>query len=596
MAKKLFGFGDVKNHPRRSGFDLSNKNAFSAKAGELLPVYWKMTMPGDKFNIGVQWFTRTSPVNTAAYTRVREYFDWFYVPLHVLWRHAPEIVTQMQKNVQHSQSFSADNNLSKDLPYLSLGVQSNVLGNLKGKNNQFGFDRSDLTQKLFQYLNYGNNVYNDILYGTSIDKPTKTYTQRYLVNVNLNVFPLIAYQKFYQDYYRYSQWENSAAYTWNIDYYTGEGPLVNTDNVPSTYWQGNTMFDLRYANWNKDIFMGVLPNTQYGTVATVQSTLQGSNSTDYIGVGFNGTPSYIAARTVNALASTSGATTPLKMAAVSNASVPADSPLIASLSGASAQFNILALRQSEALQRWKEVAQCSSQNYKAQIKAHFGVDVGDNMSGISEFIDGFNGNLDISEVLNTNLATSEQQAEIAGKGIGTGQGHTSFYAKDWGILMCIYHCTPLLEYVVSGPDPQLLATQNTDLPIPEMDAIGMEPLRALVLSNSYLLTTRVDSGTIFGYSPRYIAYKTAYDQVHGMFQTTAPDWVAPITQGYITQFMSNQTGNFIPTYNMFKVNPSVLDSIFAINANSKWDTDQFKVNAFFDVKVARNLDYDGMPY
>ena len=50
------------------------------------------------------------------------------------------------------------------------------------------------------------------------------------------------------------------------------------------------------------------------------------------------------------------------------------------------------------------------------------------------------------------------------------------------------------------------------------------------------------------------------------------------------------------TYNIFKVNPSVLDSIFQVNADSKWDTDQFLINCAFDVKVVRNLDYSGMPY
>ena len=42
----LFNLSSVKNHPRRSGFDLSSKVAFSAKVGELLPVKWTLTMPG----------------------------------------------------------------------------------------------------------------------------------------------------------------------------------------------------------------------------------------------------------------------------------------------------------------------------------------------------------------------------------------------------------------------------------------------------------------------------------------------------------------------------------------------------------------------
>ena len=56
------------------------------------------------------------------------------------------------------------------------------------------------------------------------------------------------------------------------------------------------------------------------------------------------------------------------------------------------------------------------------------------------------------------------------------------------------------------------------------------------------------------------------------------------------------TASSTVTYNIFKVNPSILDSIFQVNANAKWDTDPFLINCAFDVKVVRNLDYSGMPY
>jgi hypothetical protein len=51
-----------------------------------------------------------------------------------------------------------------------------------------------------------------------------------------------------------------------------------------------------------------------------------------------------------------------------------------------------------------------------------------------------------------------------------------------------------------------------------------------------------------------------------------------------------------PNYNWFKINPQLLNQIFNGDVDSTWDSDQFWINAFFDVKVARNLDYDGMPY
>jgi hypothetical protein len=153
----LFSLKDIRNHPRRSAFDLSSKVAFSAKSGELLPIKWYFTMPGDKFTLKRQHFTRTQPVNTSAYTRIREYYDWFWVPLHLLWRNAPEVISQMQSNVQHANSQTSALTLGNYLPTFSIAqLGGSVLPRLSGKKNYFGFDRADLAYKLMQYLRVRN--------------------------------------------------------------------------------------------------------------------------------------------------------------------------------------------------------------------------------------------------------------------------------------------------------------------------------------------------------------------------------------------------------------------------------------------------------
>ena len=49
-------------------------------------------------------------------------------------------------------------------------------------------------------------------------------------------------------------------------------------------------------------------------------------------------------------------------------------------------------------------------------------------------------------------------------------------------------------------------------------------------------------------------------------------------------------------YTLFKVNPDSLNPLFAVEVDSSIDTDQFLCSTFFDVKVVRNLDTDGLPY
>lgn len=555
-------------------------------------------MPGDKFTLKRQHFTRTQPVNTSAYTRIREYYDWFWVPLNLLWRNAPEVVSQMQSNVQHADSQTSTLTLGNYLPTISLSRLSQAFLNLSGKKNYFGFDRADLSYKLIQYLRFGNSVSKGALkfYGTSVSSSDTSYSQTYRFDLNLSIFPLLAYKKFCQDYFRYSQWQDSSPYLWNVDYYTGSSQQLFT-SLPSSgdsYWNNNTMFDLEYCNWNKDIFMGVLPDTQFGDVASIN--LGGATSQELpllSKVNSSTTSSVFVGSKVGSSGSNFNIN-PGPDAAQSN-------PLFVSMPAVAASFDVLALRRGEALQRWKEISLNVPQNYRAQIKAHFGVDVGENMSGMSTYVGGDSSSLDISEVVNTNLQSGNSQSEaiIAGKGVGSSQGSEKFEARDWGVLMCIYHNVPLLDYVSSAPDPQLFVSQNTDLPIPELDSVGMQSIPVSMYSNgdNELVSGFASSDFTMGYLPRYYNWKTSYDYVLGAFTTTEKEWVAPITSAVWKNMLSTVTTQSSSiTYNIFKVNPSVLDSIFQVNADSKWDTDPFLVNCLFDVKVVRNLDYSGMPY
>jgi hypothetical protein len=199
------GMSNLQNHPHRSGFDIGRKNAFTAKVGELLPVYWDISMPGDKYKFNVEYFTRTQPVETSAYTRLREYFDFYAVPLRLLWKSAPSVLTQMQ-DINQIQALSLTQNLSLGtyLPSLGLSQLSTFLYRLNGNStpsatptfrNAFGFSRADLAYKLLSYLGYGNFIKTTPTSGnrwwsTSLKVSTSAvYTQNYIQNNVVNMFP-----------------------------------------------------------------------------------------------------------------------------------------------------------------------------------------------------------------------------------------------------------------------------------------------------------------------------------------------------------------------------------------------------------------------
>lgn len=588
----------LKNHTSRDGFDLSRKNAFTAKIGELLPVACIECIPGDSIKGRIQHFTRTMPVNTAAYTRIREYYDWFFVPTNLMWNKFNTFITQMVDNNQHATSITTSQVLTNQHPYFTVNQLNEYTAQMKqaAHTNMFGFNRGQLTEKLLHYLGYGDyRSYN----GTPTVKR---------VNANLNPFPLLAYQKIYQDYFRNSQWENANAPAFNLDYISG---AQETLNIPVSTLISNpsseNMFDLHYTNWNKDLFMGVLPNSQYGDAASIQlpmieddtlafaplltlfpsGTVSGTSESLYLDRTQGGTDEVTSDKYYNVRVGNNN--TYLRLSA-------SDLNILRNKLGItdSLDFSILALRQAEALQKWKEITQSQQQDYKNQIEAHFGVSPSDALSERCKYIDGSVSNLDISEVTNTNLADNNA-ADIAGKGVGVGDGKFNFKTDVHGYLMCIYHAVPLLDYATDGIKRRNLKTMVTDYAIPEFDQTGMVQVPTIELTNRGVRDVFPE---LLGYAPRYYDYKTDVDEVHGAFiDGGLGAWVAPLDYSYFLRYLeNNDLGRDSLDYSFFKVNPATLNPIFVANVDSETATDQLLINASFDIKAVRNLDRNGLPY
>lgn len=633
------GLKELQNRPHKSGHDISAKNCFTAKVGELLPVWTDFAIPNCTYRFNLEYFTRTRPVQTSAYTRIREYFDFFAVPCDLIWKSFDSAVIQMgEKAPIQSKDLLTNLTVKGDLPYCTLSDLNYALkfasgnptdlGNKvsvsSGFGNIFGYNRGDVNHKLLSMLDYGNVVDKNASWiGSSSNRwwnmktplvSSAAYSQKYNVNLAVNLFFLASYQKIYQDFFRWSQWENADPTSYNFDWYRGSGNLFGSSDlvtaIPanSDYWKRDNLFSLRYANWNKDKFMGVLPNSQFGDLAVVDlGSISASGSKIPVGAydGTNDTGKFKQFQTASeSYNGSSDKTTQIYPRDPDSISIRADSNLWAVLGESpdlKLKFSVLALRQAEALQKWKEITQSVDANYRDQIKAHFGVNVPQSEAHMARYIGGVARNLDISEVVNNFLpgpGNDSSQAYIYGKGVGSGRGSMTFNTgSSYYILMCIYHATPLLDYSISGPDGQNLVTSVEDLPIPEFDNIGMESVPAVELMNSNLYSNVNSADKILGYNPRYYNWKTKIDRIHGAFTTTLKDWVAPIDDSFLYSLFGGDLSTYKGvTWPFFKVNPNTLDDIFAVKVDSTWDTDQLLVNCNVGCYVTRPLSADGVPY
>lgn len=591
----LFSYGDVKNKPSRSGFDLSNKFAFTAKAGQILPVYWDLVLPGSKFNLKNSHFTRTMPVNTAAYTRIKEYFDWYFVPLRLINKNLNQAIVNMVDQPVQAASLLSNKEIIQDIPFVSASVLYKDVNYIYSspenvsKYDLNGFLKSSNAARLLRYLRYGNCFYNSgkpDVFSAGLSS-NKEFSMSAFRNVDLNILPLAAYQKIYCDWFRFEQWEKACPYTYNFDYYTGGNILSSVNSAE--FWKNDNFLTLRYANYNKDMFMGLMPSAQFGSVATVAIS---SDSDSLVRLLNNSNPVSVLRE------GTSG--TKISTYVVDPPTSGNNNYLYTSFKSFGATFDILSFRIAEASQKYKEVTQCTKQGYKEQLEAHWNVRLSEALSDHCRYIGGDSSDIAISEILNNNLSAAESTADIKGKGVGTGYGSEVFEANEHGILMCVYHAVPVLDYILSGHDYKLLHTLTTDLPQPEFDHIGMEALPVYTMFNDSSVEGKIVMNNIqtLGYDPRYIGYKTKVDWISGAFETSLSSWVTPLTvEEQITKLLFGGDGaTAAMNYGFFKVTPRVLDPIFVNSCDDTWDTDQFLVNVFFDVKAVQNLDYNGLPY
>ena len=373
-------------------------------------------------------------------------------------------MTSAASSSSNSPALTSVPNMSHSV--LSLFFQTANAGDNPSTRDDAGLPIVYGSCKLLDLLGYGSMI-------SSSNTGKAAITKKYLGIDNLgdadnplvyqtpqtvNALPFLAYQKIYYDFFSNSQWEKPKAYAYNVDYWSGTGPIsLVTD-----------MVQLRYANYPKDYFMGMLPSSQYGSVAVLPGAYNPQGASNSIVSVGNPNVDYVVNPASSSTIVSSGTFS-------SQRAVQLNSDLSA-----------LSIRATEYLQRWKEVVQFSSKDYSDQMAAQFGIKAPEYMGNHAHYIGGWTNVININEVLNTNLEADGSQAVVAGKGVGSQSGHTLTYdcGAEHQVIMCVYHAVPMVDWNLTGQNPQLTVTSITDFPQPAFDQLGMQAVPGLNLHNN----------------------------------------------------------------------------------------------------------------
>lgn len=552
----------------RNGFDLSQRHLFGACCGMLLPIMHEETLPGDSFKLRLDSFTRMRPLNTAAFARFKENFDFFWCSKDTLWPYYNSMV--VNNNEPQAMPVVSQTNVPQELPSISLGSLTQHFYSLRNTIGDMGANRESESAILFDLLGFGS-YWSYVSEASSISPDTL-----------VSLLPWCLYQRIYSDFYRNPQWERRDVVSYNLrNFYNTVNRLSGSSIAERT-----NMFKMRYANWRKDYFMGLYPSQQFGDVSVV-------------GIG----PS----RIVSEFKPTSTQSAQVfNTGNVGFASVARDFTIPDGLS-------IIDLRRAQALQRLKEVTMTNGSSMYQQVKAHYGFELPEGRKDAPQFIGSFDNVVSIKDINATAAGSDGSTTTMAGQIYGKATAASDltktidFTAKDFGYIMCIYHVEPLLEYDACGIKRSNLKLSASDEFIPEFDKIGFGSITAQELIREGL--DNYDYSRELGFTSRYLDLKASYDRVHGSFMRvgsqnrTDQSWTVALDAETLRDIVWHETNSL--DWRFFKVNPFITNNLMQVQLNvpDLENPDEriagyepFMVSAYFGIYKTSNMSVDSLPY
>ena len=641
MPKNVMKLLKPSPHRQRNDFDLSHRHVYDANFGELLPATCIETVPGDNITLHASDLLRAIPFVTSPFLRAKQHLDVWFVPYHDLWHQFDAFITQKSEPVSAAFKSAAycphlsQYNLYQGVSHLIEGVVP---------KDVIGRDVTDRSYYLLNLLGYGD-IQNR--YGASGNS--------FEVNpFRLAAYNYIWYNEYRQQYYDKgfhllpTSWMDNPAVLFNFDDLAcssaADSSIASRDNFTSVV---QSMCQMRYRCWKKDLFTGVLPSTQFGSVSTVPIALnshtvsvtgEGSISgytgsdrnqyavrklsdntlydsdeypTEILGMGLlNGhtnhpdpaVPINDASMSFVKYNENSGEIDPSwPVISGAYAYVEHKHPLSGSVSVSStgtldgfSYMDVLSLRHAEAMQIWRENSLRAGNHIKDNMIAHYGVasDFNDHRPTYLGSVSAPLNIGDIATTANSSTGVNNTVGDIAGKGLSSlDEKVFKFHAKDFGVIMVMFSLLPEAEYDAYGIERTNQLLEAEDFFVPEFENIGLEGVSSINFAPGNAGTP--SQAAILGYAPRYYGYKTKLDKVFGSFVGNGINRAWSSQRSDVTTYFDRTTmPSSIPLQFLY-VNPGLYDANFNVGIST---SPQFLCDVYFDVDAVRPMSVIGLPF
>ena len=247
--------------------------------------------------------------------------------------------------------------------------------------------------------------------------------------------------------------------------------LFNLDDIQGSLDDNQRLLHIfapHYHQYHKDMFTGVMPDTQFGDVSVL------TDDRSWLNLQLKGSSESGSAFFISGASNTYAP-------AISSSDNLSGQDVKARFDPALA-ISVLNMRKAEALQRFSENMMRAGNRTRDAFRAHFGFTPLSEARNNVLSLGSFDGDIDLNVVASTSETDTLQLGQLAANGVGTIGGKTiKFNSHDFGVLLCIGYIHKPAEYDAYGLDKLNQNLDPFDYPYNEFQNISLSPLESVRL-------------------------------------------------------------------------------------------------------------------
>lgn len=582
---------DLQTSSRRNNFDWTHRRCFTSIHGQLTPCMVMDLKPADFVDLQSLEHTRTSPVLSQPYVRLREHIDYFFVPYAQLWKAFDNFITQQSNYDDVNLSATLLDKIPATTPYMlaanvrQMFLDYHISEDCVDNSVPKGLHKSTLAtdaHRLAQYLGYFGFPANTFMAPDAGDAESfMSVFGGYIPSVYMNPFRLAAYQKIYYDFYRNDKYESCDTEAFNFnDMSSNGGQQGATGSIPLS--RIKKLFTMHYAWRNKDYFMmstpNILPSSSFigfeGFRAQVSQFFihNTSQNPNYLSLQKPMTSS----NTSSSMNNFTGSQVNFNQGQFGGVDISDDKILsgVNDTDSDGALYSASDVRWTLALERLLKRMYAAKNNFADQMRAIFGDAPIDYRGGFVQHIGGMSNSLsfEATEIQSYEAAASLSERVGAKYGqIDSKYQHKSlkFRAHEHGVLMGIYYTSVDNDYTPFRINRFNFKFSYEDYFNPLFQTMGKQPILnwefaipTWQLDQQHGTTNLLPSTEpkVIGFVERYHEYKVPQDEILGDFTQGRINWVVPFNYGKWNEF-----GESLNQYNM-TYRPDDLADLFGMDA------------------------------